>query len=250
MTTGVRSPGTLPKGGHEVVSKGQQVGTGLAISANHMLAIAVEYQVESRGLIVRKTLAAILGGLVLILSVTGIALAHYNTGVYTYRDSACTNQEDPMNITFYNNATASNTDTHVVHHMNWNDTSGSTSYFSDHGQCLAAPDGSAGIQRASAGLTASERDHIRYRQGVDSDSNWGTYSAASVHHEVIRICGMLPNHVVTDFNNVRNGVVSAFRNQSGHGTELWATNNNTAPSPQCDGSQPRSDGKTAWLRIP
>lgn len=200
----------------------------------------------------RKVFTVAAGCLFLLFSVMGLAIAHYDTGKYTFRYSGCATQEDPMNITFYQNATAVNVDSHVVDHMGWTDPNGGEAYFSDNAQCLKVPDGSLGIQRTS-GLVGTSRDHTRFRQGIYDDSTWGTYSAAAVHHEEVRVCSIMPpiNHVATDFDGPRNSVVAAFRNKPGHGTELWAINNNTDVSPQCDGSMPRSiDGKTAWLKVP
>jgi len=38
--------------------------------------------------------------------------------------------------------------------------------------------------------------------------------------------------VANDFIFVRDSFVQAFRNQPGHGTELWVNNGNTAPARQ------------------
>lgn len=178
-------------------------------------------------------------------------LAHYSTSTYIWANSACTDRKDPLNLTFYTNSTRGNTVTHIEHHLNWLYDSGSTMYVLDHGQCLQVPEFTPikADQRASGPLT-SERDHLRLRQGVDGDATWGTYSAAFVHHDVFRQCGITELHVANDFIVVRDAVVQAFRNQPGHGTELWVNNGNTAPSPQCDGSQPQGDGRTAWISIP
>lgn len=188
----------------------------------------------------RRTIAGGIGALFLLFFTIWIASAHYNTGRYIYADGGAT-QKDPMNVTFYNNATWGNSVTHVEHHLGWTNATGSDMWFWDHDAFRKQH-----THRAS-GCGICNRNHMRFRQGEDADATWGTYTAAAVHYERLRWCG----HVATDFDGPRNNVVNAFKGQPGHGDELWANNNNTDPSPQCDGTQPRSlDGKTAWLRIP
>lgn len=190
-----------------------------------------------------QALAWVIGCLLVFFSAFSVAEAHYSTGIYIYGNSTCTQQKDPMNLTFYTNATSGNSVTHIQHHMNWFDTSGSTMYFWDHSQCVPSPSGdSQGMQRASGSV---DRWHIRVRQGQDSDATWGVYSAAAAHYEVFIYCG----HYSDNFDEARENIVSGFK--AAHGDALYANNNNTGWVPQCNGGNTRSiDGKTAWISIP
>lgn len=190
-----------------------------------------------------KAIAGLIGCLLVFASALAVVEAHYDTGIYLYGNISCLAQKDPMNVTFYRNATAANSVEHLQFHMNWTNTDGSTMYFWDHSGCRAVPDGTLGIQRASD-VNNSSRYHTRVRQGTDSDATWGVYSAAGAHWDELVWCG----HEGRDFDQTRDLIVANFL--ADHGAALWVNNNNTQKAQQCNGVWTGSaDGRTAWLAI-
>lgn len=184
-----------------------------------------------------------------------MAFAHYSPGNYIYQGGQ---QKDPTNITFYStdyynpavppgNATWQASVEHVVHHLGtWTNTQGGLMQFWDHG---AYRD-----QHAQRGeCVECNRYHVRFRQGEDADASWGTYTVASVHFDELRyFCGGQPvNHVATGFDSPRDTLAYSMASSGGyHPPPYSAYNNNTDPSPQCDGRQTRSvDGVAQWVWI-
>ena len=108
-------------------------------------------------------------------------------------------------------------------------------------------------QSADNCFICSPRHHIRFKQGLDADAIWGTYTSAAVHFEETHGCFPVPMHVAIDFDGPRDAVWNTMfqQNPVDHSGQYNAVNNNTNPSPQCDGSQPHSiDGFTRWIRVP
>lgn len=196
----------------------------------------------------RKSVVIVVSLLLSAAAFVGVVSAHYYTGIYIYEGGA---QKDPMNLTFYSNATLSGAVDHVVHHeVTWTDDRGGPAQFWDH-------DAFRDAQAQRGECVECNRPHIRFLQGADADSTWGTYTVAAAHYENVVYfvggCGAF-NHVVIDFDGQRDQVQRIMHNSDpgDHPDwDLYAYNNNTAPSPQCDGSMPQSnDGLTAWQNIP
>ena len=149
-----------------------------------------------------------------------------------------------MNLTFYNKGMQSYVLNHLNLHQGWTNSSGDQMDFLDHG-CYRSQD----WQRASG---SGSRHHIRVMGGQNSDPYWGYYSVASVHYERggTFLCDLWPDmdHVVQNFDDARTEFSITWLLANYYWT--YADNGNTAPSPQCDGSNPHSfDGWTHWLKI-
>lgn len=198
--------------------------------------------------------AVLLALLPSIVGPIGVTYAHFWTGNYIYSDSSGTQQKDPANVTFYSRypydpseppGYASHVETirHIEHHFNWRDNNGSNMWFSDHDSFHLRDD-----QRNNCFLCSSQY-HVRVKQGIDADDQWGVYTAVAAHVDEYRWC----LHVATDFDGPRDVIQRGMNDQNPTDhpdRDYYAFNGNTAPSPQCDGSMPRSyDGNTAWQKM-
>lgn len=161
----------------------------------------------------------------------------------------CAIRLDPVNLVFYNQASASTTASQIQYHMGWTNTEGSGMWFNwTHGdKCRPVS-----AQRASASGT-STRYHVRIGQPDHGDPTWGTYSSASAHYEKYKGCYLPPwedGHVVQSngFNITRDGIALTFY-AAGHEV-LSAYWGNTSGVQQCDLTSPSSDGWSKWIRLP
>lgn len=176
------------------------------------------------------------------------ALAHVWHGVYIYKCADWSCQADPVNVFFWWNATLSNTLTHFSHHMGWNNTSGTTTYFYDHGAFTTHD-----AQRAdgTADFYWQTRKHARFEEG-DWDTYSGTYTDGAAHRDLWVSCDLgggnyVWYHVSDQYNETRNNIYSNF---SAGGHEVgWENYYNTTPYVQCPGWAPASDGWAAKVKI-
>jgi len=190
---------------------------------------------------------ALLGVLVIALvGTTQAALAHFQTGVYTW--SKCGSgghRVDPINIVFYSWGNTAQTVEQIVHHAGWTNSSGSSQSFKSHGSC-----GAMQAQRASGGLVSS-RYHIRLRQTPHTVQGLGTTTVGDAHHEDLVIpCG----HAVdkngsngSGFDQGRRTLRTEF-SSAGHAwsSVYWG---NTQNFKQCDDDYAGSDGWVVFVKI-
>lgn len=218
---------------------------------------------------------------ILVIAVSGVALlsasavlAHFRSGNYISGDSQGKVETDPRNIVFYQNATWQNAKAHALHHdPRYGQHGSAPAWFKDHGAWDQADDYLTTGGWLDLVHVGELRDHIRFEQGDDPDQQWGTWTAAAIHHEVTSICliwlpgcqfcdqhGICvpincpvprPAHVVipNGFDGPRDNLVRLF--QPAHGAEIWKRHNNRNGSQQCDGTWPHSsDGRVAFIEIP
>jgi hypothetical protein len=191
---------------------------------------------------IRICLAAVVVTAATVLA--GAARADFRPGLYTHGSCAGTaaSRIDPVNFVFWDWGTADRAVDQTRAHAAWNDTSGSSQYFFDHGTCSAMT-----AQRASSG-TFSSRFHIRLHPiHWDATLRWTTIGDA--HHEDLTYCG----HAV-DSNGASGSGFDQGRRElrmrlesGGHGwySEFWG---NTQNFQQCDGDYAGSDGYTVFSR--
>lgn len=174
------------------------------------------------------------------------ASAHLSYGIYTY-SSSCngTGRSDPVNLLFYKDASAGASLNHAIFHLGATSDSGGPMCFWTHSTYYPMD-----FQRADGPAVDERFRHIRLRETYDGDSNWGITTMGALHRDVLRRCGVFPKHVGIEFDYRRDLAVNLYDNFANHTPVLSANNNNTAVSPQCDGTQSRSaDGITKFVKI-
>jgi hypothetical protein len=189
-----------------------------------------------------------------------------NVGNYTYRGDTCDEGDaaDPINVVFYNDATAENVEQGFDDHPGWSDHDGETQYFKHYDNCYEMGD------QPSSNQMGLSRYHARYHRGLDTsgeveiDPIWGDYTIAAAHYEdwipyipFVNNCdsGWVPkgDHAVPEdgFNEGRDNIVYNWTQAEGadhhySGTQTW---HNTQARVQCNGEVAQSDGNVAFIRV-
>jgi hypothetical protein len=172
------------------------------------------------------------------------ARADFQPGYYTHGSCAGTSASriDPVNFVYWDWGTWDRAVSQTQTHAGWLNTSGSSQYFFDHGNCYTMT-----TQRADGGSTSS-RFHIRYHP-IHSDATLRWTTIGDALHEDFTYCG----HAV-DANGPSGSGFDQGRRQlrilmenGGHGwySEFWG---NTQNFQQCDGDYASSDGYTVFSR--
>lgn len=188
---------------------------------------------------------------VLAVNASEASATHLAGGYYHYSLNECpydaSRRTDPINVMFYNNATAYNSRVHVNHHTGWEPTDfGATANFQVQTNC-----GPMNNQLAENCCTA--RYHVRYRESPYYDFNYGTVTMATPHHENVEPCTAYhkvdpPDGSGSGYDKGRAKVYQQFSNSSHHvygGLGDWGS---TAAISQC-GQDVAGDGRVGWWRI-
>lgn len=211
-----------------------------------------------------RPLAVVLFGAVLGISLVGLlgissTSGHMSFGGHIYSNKTSSSYQDPINVVFtstngdaFGGGYWSRSQNHLRHHTGFGDPvlSGSTMHFLEHGDKdyggFFAQDGESGTC-----CIALERWHIRYKQGVDSDtSGWvGRYTVAAVHYDKTdQYCAY---HVGDRFNEGRYHKVSLPMQQGGHVVSMpGMTWERRAVFTACDGTPYMFDKYIDFVSIP
>lgn len=207
-------------------------------------------------------LAKVITILIAVIVLTGtVTYGHSGgRGKYTWkcggrpRTIKTCKRQDPINIMFFKDATAGGVYFHIAADARWRDTIFeplfSAQYFYDHGH-MDVQSGSF----ATAGFLANRRFHVRFEQGKDPEPYAGRWTTANVHRDTLvrgHGCRKVGDHVAGSFNASRKLLIGKIENYDLHNhIQHFSTNErNAAPSPQCNGSKPRSNGRLWWMDIP
>jgi len=190
-----------------------------------------------------------------------------NVGKYTYRGDACDEGDaaDPINVVFYNDATAENVEQGFADHPGWSDHGGETQYFKTNGNCYEMEG------QPSSNQIGQDRYHARYHRGlnssgvVDVDPIWGDYNITAGHYERWILYDPDENnchssgfpwvgdHAVPSngFNEGHDNIVYNWTQAEGADHYYWGTQywGNIQPRTQCNGTRAFSDGNVAFIRV-
>lgn len=187
------------------------------------------------------------------LVLAGTAGATLRIKWYTFNDSGCTNQVDPITTIFYNYGTEDLVQMHIADHAGWNPVwFGSPQYFWTDETCLQDVN-----ESASASFYQS-RYHIRvkhcedtyfYPNGCDDTGTLGIVTISDPHYEDITSCG----HAVRETVNGWSGYDQARRKLYNTMYTLHYTYTkylgNSKLLTQCDGGVANSNGYGRWFEI-
>lgn len=187
----------------------------------------------------------------------GIAPAHFDTAEYTYE--SCHKRLDPLTAVFLGGDQGSpdHVAIHTGHHGEFNNQSGSTQDFYDHGSCdefdtQVADDGGF-----------STRTHMRLQEMADRDRKNRRVVFGTPHFEDVTNDGDCDadapaGHAVrgnkeesgSGFDMGRRTMVDHFTGQKDHQIRDHTDWGNTATMTQCDGMEAGSNGVVAWITVP
>jgi hypothetical protein len=185
---------------------------------------------------------------VLGLSLAGPADAHFDASSrFTHDDCPGTtgNRVDPVNVVFTVWGTWGRAVSQGESHAGWENTSGTSQSFLDHGSCYTMH-----AQRASGSGT---RFHIRVR-GQHPDAALGWTATGDAHHEDLVAFPIPCGHAVdsngpggSGFDQGRDELEARFA-AAGHSTSRawWG---NTQSFKQCDGDYAGSDGWVVFIEL-
>lgn len=204
----------------------------------------------------RPRSAFVVGALALCLVVgPAVALAHFDTGLYTHEDCPVSDGDrvDPINFVFTDWGTWDRAERDLEYHMDWTNDQGGPQVFVDHGNCYEMT-----TQRASTcflGGFDCDRNHIRLHP-IHFDDGLGWTTVGDAHHEDwvgAAQCPPFGGHAVdqngtagSGFDQGRNDLFFWMDGQPGHsGFYTWW--GNTQNFEQCDGGFAGSDGATVRM---
>jgi hypothetical protein len=199
--------------------------------------------------------ALVLGVCLAALATPSMLNAHFNSGLYSHKNSDCASRTDPITVVFYGDAWANRALNHVKFHTGWGGGDGGGQYFASHGIC------SAGDKHAESGTFT--RYHIRMGRTEDNDPDWGATTTATPHHEDwSNECNFpIGGHAVdkggvdkgdglqSGFDQGRLRIYQSFTatHHTFAGSVYWG---NTQEFKQCDDDWAGSHGHVHWWRIP
>lgn len=137
---------------------------------------------------------------------------------------------DPVNVIFAGDGDPAQVAARFTELLRWSPIEGSDMAFIDHGKVRWA-DTQLGTV-AEGGV----RKHIRLAGAAAESKQWGPYTLASVHHDLVVPCG----HVGLAFNEERDALAAAMR-AAGY-LISWIDLDNDGPVAHCNGAETRGDG--------
>ena len=199
----------------------------------------------------RTKLAGVAAALAILLAVVVLAVpsganaASFQSNQFSYGNSNCTDHVDPITIVFYGYTAFYRQSRNIVQiFTGWHGKDGTSQYASSHGVCTHMD----GESYTGCGvLPICNRYHIRYNQTHTLDALGRYETVGTPHQDVVKRCGLKPNHVARNYTGVRNLIHDKIAQ---HGYKwYWQWWGNTEPQKQCDGSKVSSDGWVMWQRV-